>query len=60
VEHGLGNQSCITAAAETGLSGGAIHTALPGAENAVDIIHKNTSFGLMIAVFLLFHKHCFT
>jgi hypothetical protein len=47
-------------AAEAGLPCAAVCSALPGTEGAVDIIHKNTSFGDMIAVFSGIHKPCFT
>jgi hypothetical protein len=40
VEHGFGHQSRIAAAAEAHFSRSTVHTALPGTENAVDIIHK--------------------
>ena len=60
VEHGFCYQGSIGTAAETKLACCAVCTALSGTERAVYIIHKNTSFGNMIAVFRGFHKPCFT
>ena len=56
VEHAFGNQGPLRTAAEAPLPNSPVHAAPPGTKLAVDIIHKTTSFGPIIAVFSPFHN----